>query len=77
MMWAIELVQDKASLRPYPRKDRVTERLHQSLKEAGVITYTCTGFADGEGDAIMLGPPFIISEEELTMVVNTIEDNIT
>lgn len=77
MMWAIEVVQDKASLRPYPRKDRVTERLHQSLKEAGVITYTCTGFANGDGDAIMLGPPFIISEEEIAMVVDTIEAKIT
>jgi adenosylmethionine-8-amino-7-oxononanoate aminotransferase len=76
MMWAMELVQDKASLRPYPRKDKVTERLHERLMEAGVITYTCTGFAGGDGDAIMLGPPFIISEEELTMAVATIEAKI-
>jgi len=77
MMWAIELVQDKASLRPYPRKDKVTERLHESLMKAGVITYTCTGFANGDGNALMLGPPFIISEEELRMAVDTIEAKIT
>ncbi|MFO7598796.1 MAG: aspartate aminotransferase family protein [Candidatus Desulfacyla sp.] len=76
MMWAVELVQDKSSLRPYPRKEKVTERLHEQLLEAGVITYTCTGFANGDGDALMLGPPFIISEEELGMAVDTIADKI-
>ena len=73
LMWAIEFVNDKRTLQPFPRVDKLTERLHDKLMDLGIITYKCTGFAGGDGDGIMLGPPFIIKEEELDKVVNAIE----
>ena len=41
-------------------------------QSVGVI-YKCTGFSNGDGDAIMLGPPFIISESEIDLSVHAIQ----
>lgn len=76
LMWAVELVADKPSLKPYPRSDGVAERLADHLFRAGVITYPCTGFVNGNGDALMIGPPFIITENELDVVIQTIDASI-
>ena len=47
------------------------------LMDLGIILYKCVGFANGDGDAIMLGPPFIISESELDMAIDAIEQVLT
>ena len=64
-MWGIEFVRDKAALTPFPRQAKVTERLFNALFERGVLVYKCVGVAGVEGDAIMIGPPFSIPENEL------------
>jgi len=69
MMWAVEFVNEKETLKPFPRKEKVAETIWDHLMRSGVITYPCIGFAGGEGDAIMLGPPFIITHEELDRVM--------
>ena len=76
LMWAIEVVRDKKSLEPYPRKDKITERLAERLMDMGILIYKCTGFSNGDGDAIMLGPPFIISESEIDFSVQAIQQVI-
>lgn len=73
LMWAIEIVRDKNSLASYPRKKKLTERLAERLMDMGVLVYKCTGFANGDGDAIMLGPPFNITEPQLDMAVDAID----
>jgi len=69
MMWAVEFVKEKDAQKPFPRAERVAERIWEGLMASGVISYTCIGFAGGEGDAIMFGPPFIITREELDWAV--------
>ncbi|MBW1733708.1 MAG: aspartate aminotransferase family protein [Deltaproteobacteria bacterium] len=71
MMWAIEFAEEKGTLKTFPRKEKVTERVWDSLMESGVITYKCIGFAGGEGDAIMIAPPFTIKKKELDLVMET------
>lgn len=73
LMWAIELVRDKKSLAPFSRTEKITEKTAGRLMDLGILVYPCVGFANGDGDAIMLGPPFIISEPELDMAVDAIE----
>ena len=68
-MWGVELVKDKKNLSPYPRAEKIAERMHQDLMDRGIITYECSGFVGGDGDALLLGPPFIIEEEHLSMAV--------
>ncbi len=72
LMWAVEVVRDKKNLEPFSSKEKITEKIAACLMDMGVIVYQCTGFTKGRGDAIMLGPPFIISEKETDMAVEAI-----
>ena len=70
LMIGIELVEDRETKQPFPRSATVTERTVAAAREAGLILYSSTGCADGtDGDLIMLGPPFVITDEELSEVV--------
>lgn len=70
LMIGIELVRDRATKQPFPRAARVTERVVAAANEDGLLLYSSTGCADGtEGDLIMLGPPFIITDAELSEAV--------
>ena len=69
MMWGIEFVKDKQTLEAFPRKEKVTERLWRHLFENGLITYKSVGLAGTDGDALVLGPPFIITEKEIDLLV--------
>jgi len=66
----MELVADRESKASFPRSGQVTERVVAAARERGLLLYSSTGHADGvNGDLVMLGPPFVISDEELAMVV--------
>jgi adenosylmethionine-8-amino-7-oxononanoate aminotransferase len=70
LMLGVELVADLESRRPFDRSDRVTERVLGAAREAGLLLYPSTGCADGaDGDIVMLGPPFVITDAELTEAV--------
>jgi adenosylmethionine-8-amino-7-oxononanoate aminotransferase len=61
-----ELVADKASRRPFPRSERRAEVVAARAFDAGLITYPSGGGAAGsDGDAVILAPPFVVSEAEL------------
>jgi adenosylmethionine-8-amino-7-oxononanoate aminotransferase len=48
----------------------VAERVVRVARDAGLLLYSGTGLADGtDGDGILLGPPFIITDGELTQIV--------
>jgi len=72
MFWGIELVKDKKSLQPFPRKEQITERLWQRLFERGIIVYRSTGLAGIDGDALVIGPPFIITNEDIQLLVEEV-----
>ena len=70
LMIGVELVSDRDTKAPFPRSARVTERVVAAAREAGLLLYSSTGHVDGrDGDLLMLGPPFVISEEECDLVV--------
>jgi hypothetical protein len=71
MMWGVELGQDKKELTPFPRQERVAERLREAMFSRGILVYLSTGFAGRDGDAIIFGPPFIIGQSEIDLAVNT------
>ena len=65
-MVGVELVADRATRAPFPRSARVTEAVVRGARERGVLVYSGTGNADGtNGDTILLGPPFVVTDEEL------------
>ncbi|MEJ5359422.1 MAG: aspartate aminotransferase family protein [Desulfobacterales bacterium] len=69
MMWGVEFVKDRGTLAPFPRAEKLTERLWQHLFDHGVITYKSVGMAAGDGDGLIVAPPFVITEGEIELVV--------
>ncbi len=70
LMIGIELVKDRVTKEPFPRDQHVTERIVAAAKDLGFLLYSSTGCADGEnGDLVMLGPPFALSGEIVTEIV--------
>jgi adenosylmethionine-8-amino-7-oxononanoate aminotransferase len=44
--------------------------LYRALFEQGVIFYKSVGMADTDGDGLIVAPPFIITEEQIDLVVD-------
>jgi hypothetical protein len=71
MMIGIELVRDRETKEPFARAKGVTEQVVAAAREAGLLLYSSTGHADGtDGDLVMLGPPYILSDDEVTHLVD-------
>jgi adenosylmethionine-8-amino-7-oxononanoate aminotransferase len=76
MMWGVEFVKDKEHLTPYPRSEKVAERLWDALFDRGVITYKSVGLAGIDGDALMVAPPFIVNEGEIEIIMKALTETI-
>ena len=58
---------------PFPRASRVTESVVAAARDAGVLLYSGTGNANGtDGDQILLGPPFVVTDDELERIVDVL-----
>lgn len=68
-LWGVEFVADRDSRKPFPRKEHVAERIWERLYADGVLLYKATGLAGSDGDAMIVGPPFIASGEDLEQIV--------
>jgi adenosylmethionine-8-amino-7-oxononanoate aminotransferase len=70
MMLGIELVRDRGTKEPFARAERVTERVVGAAREDGLLLYSSTGHVDGrDGDLLMLGPPFSITDDDAIQLV--------
>ena len=72
MMWGIELAKNKETLEPFPRREKVAERIWQGLFDRGIVTYKATGLAGLDGDALIISPPFTIENDDINFVVENI-----
>jgi hypothetical protein len=71
LFWAIELVKDRQSKEPFPASANVAYGLWKQAFEAGLIVYYSQGCANGrDGDLVMVGPSFIITEHQLGDLVD-------
>ncbi len=71
LMVGLELVADRDTRAPFARTDRIAERVVRAARDGGLLVYSGTGLADGtDGDGILLGPPFIVTEAELTQIAD-------
>ena len=78
LMVGVELVEDRESKTPFARSRRVTEAVVQAAKDRGVLLYSGTGLADGsDGDSILLGPPFVVTESELATIARVVSEAVT
>lgn len=74
LLWGVELVDDVTTRRPFPRSAGWTAAVTAGCLKAGLIVYPSTGCANGvDGDAVMLAPPFVVTEAELGEMVDILD----
>jgi adenosylmethionine-8-amino-7-oxononanoate aminotransferase len=77
LLVGIELVKDRATKAPYPRAAKLIETVVRLARERGFLLYSGSGNANGvDGDIVLLGPPFVITEDELTRLADGIRDSL-
>jgi hypothetical protein len=68
---ALELVRERASKEPFDPKRALHAAVKREAMARGLLVYPMGGTIDGErGDHVLLAPPFIVTEDELTAIVD-------
>jgi hypothetical protein len=69
LLVGLELVADRESREPFPRAVGLTEAVVRAARSDGLLLYSGTGLANGiDGDSILLGPPFVVTDPELERI---------
>jgi len=71
LLWAVELVADKATKTPFPTAAGLTAKVVAAGIANGVFVYP--GGVDPARDVITLGPPFTIRESEIELLGERLE----
>jgi adenosylmethionine-8-amino-7-oxononanoate aminotransferase len=75
LLIGLELVADRETRTPFRRAARLIETVVRIARERGLLLYPGTGNANGvDGDLVLLGPPFVITDAELQTLVATLGD---
>ncbi len=69
LLAGVEFV-DESTRRPLPRSLKFAEAVTRAALDEGLVVWPNVGHADGtNGDLVMLAPPFVISDDEITQVI--------
>ncbi len=74
LLVGLELVRDRATLEPFPGHGRFTSRVVAAGLSRGVFFYP--GGTNEVSDAVLLGPPFVIGDEEIETIASVLEQSI-
>jgi len=75
LMVGVELVRDRATKAPFPRAAKLIETVVRIARERGLLLYSGSGNANGvDGDIVLLGPPFVVTDEELARIADGLGD---
>jgi adenosylmethionine-8-amino-7-oxononanoate aminotransferase len=78
LMAGVELVADRDSRAPFPRRVRFVERVLHEARARGVLLYSGSGNADGtDGDVLLIGPPFVVTDGELETIARVTAEAIS
>jgi adenosylmethionine-8-amino-7-oxononanoate aminotransferase len=74
---AIELVADRSTKEPFDPGLKLAARVRKSAMELGMLCYPMGGTIDGaRGDHVLLAPPFIISDDELDLLLERLVEAV-
>ncbi|HYF60888.1 MAG TPA: aspartate aminotransferase family protein [Burkholderiaceae bacterium] len=74
LFWALELVEDRSSKKPFDPGRRLHARVKQAALEAGLLCYPMGGTIDGRlGDHVLLAPPFIVEPVHVEELVEKLD----
>jgi adenosylmethionine-8-amino-7-oxononanoate aminotransferase len=73
----VELVADRETKTPFEPSRGVADKVKKTAFQAGLICYPMSGTIDGRsGDHVLLAPPFIIADDQITELVDKLETAI-
>jgi adenosylmethionine-8-amino-7-oxononanoate aminotransferase len=71
LFWAIELVADRATRKPFDSGLKLNQKIKAAAFEAGLACYPAGGTVDGRsGDHVLLAPPYIATSEDIDLIVD-------
>ena len=74
---AVELVADRATKQPFDPALKVHVKVKKAAMDAGTLCYPMGGTIDGaRGDHVLLAPPFIISDDELDLLIGGLTEAV-
>ena len=74
---AVELVADRATKQPFEPALKVHAKVKKAAMDAGMLCYPMGGTIDGaRGDHVLLAPPFIISDDELDLLIGRLTEAV-
>ncbi len=77
LLLGIELVEDRATKRPFDPALRLHARIKLEAMSRGLMTYPMGGTIDGRlGDHVLLAPPFIVGDDDLGIIVDRLAESI-
>jgi len=73
----MEFVEDRESKTAFAPSQGIHRAFKAAAFEAGLICYPMGGTIDGQhGDHVLLAPPFIISDSEIDLMVDRLEEAV-
>ncbi len=77
LLLGVEFVRDKKKKTPFPREKKYAETFIAEALDRGLVLWPNIGQADGRnGDLVMIAPPFIIREDEVSEMLEKIESTL-
>jgi hypothetical protein len=77
LMWGVEFVAERETKAPFPPRRHFAQTVADTVFERGLIVYPTAGCVDGTaGDHLTLGPPFIITEDQMDEMVTLLRGAI-
>jgi len=74
---AVELVADRSTMTPFDPALRLHARVKRAALDVGLMCYPMGGTIDGaRGDHVLLAPPFIISDDELDLLIERLVEAV-
>ena len=67
-------MRDRRTLEPFPGRGRFTQRVMAAGLSHGVFFYP--GGVDAANDVILLGPPFILVDDEVDLIAQVLRQSI-
>lgn len=77
LLLGVEFVANKKTKRVFPQDQSMTQRIISEAKKRGLIVYPSkAGIDSGEGDAVIIAPPFTISDGEMEELISTFSETV-
>ncbi|KIL75591.1 aspartate aminotransferase family protein [Bacillus badius] len=78
LLYGIEFVKNsRVGKSPFPLSEKITDQLINQAMKNGLLVYNASGAVNGQaGDAIIIAPPFVISEREIDHLLSILDETI-